>query len=335
MSFTNDEDSTQLNRASTHDGGLYDPAVHDNQIVAMYETDAQAQAAHDTLLKHGIAASSIRIVSESSGTGTTASTSDDEGIWGAIKSMFAPDEDRTAYSHAVGRGHAMLIVTPEMGTDRQSIVQALESTDPVDFDAKLEEWRQAGYDTTAPHDEYRASMTSGMVYPRSPTIDATPSGNTAAAPAIAVAGTGAVSGESDRDTLKVIQERLRVGKRETSAGAVRIRSYVVERPVEEQVRLRQEHVSVERHAVDRAATPADMVAFQERTIEARATSEEAVVSKEARVVEEIGLQKNASERVETVRDTVRETKVDIEGDGKVTPAATDGAGTSGTNAPRR
>ena len=55
-----------------------------------------------------------------------------------------------------------------------------------------------------------------------------------------------------------------------------------------------------------------MAAFQERTIEARATSEEAVVSKEARVVEEIALHKQASDRTETVRDTVRETKVDVD-----------------------
>ena len=73
-------------------------------------------------------------------------------------------------------------------------------------------------------------------------------------------------------------------------------------------------MQVERHPVDRAATAADLAAFQERTIEARATSEEAVIGKETRVVEEIGLRKESSDRTETVRDTVRETKVDLEED---------------------
>ena len=36
------------------------------------------------------------------------------------------------------------------------------------------------------------------------------------------------------------------------------------------------------------------------------------MGKEARVVEEIGIRKEAADRTETVRDTVRETKVDVE-----------------------
>ena len=119
-----------------------------------------------------------------------------------------------------------------------------------------------------------------------------------------------------------MEERLRVGKREVAGGAVRVRSYVVERPVEEQVRLHEERVSVERRPVDRAVTGADAAAFQERTIEARATSEEAVVGKEARVVEEIGIRKEASDRTETVRDTVRSTKVEVEDGTKTAPGAT-------------
>ena len=94
-----------------------------------------------------------------------------------------------------------------------------------------------------------------------------------------------------------------------------------------------------------------MAAFQERTIEARATSEEAVVSKEARVVEEIGLKKEATDRVETVRDKLRKTEVEIEGDAAsrtgslpgatstggtaANPNATPGATSSGMNAPRK
>lgn len=38
-------------------------------------------------------------------------------------------------------------------------------------------------------------------------------------------------------------------------------------PVDEQVELRQEHVSIERRPVDRELAPGD-VAFEERTIEA-------------------------------------------------------------------
>lgn len=371
MSFTNN-DPDRLNQSSAHDTNLYDPKLHDNQIVAMYDTDAQARTAHETLVKHGIDAGSIRVVSSTTDAGTLGGTNAedaDSGVWGAIKSMFVPDDDRSAYSHAVGRGHAMLIVTPTSTADRSKVIHALESTDPVDFDAKLEEWRQAGYDTSTPHAGY-TSATGRMTDERSPTVGTSAgksasNGMGAAANTTPVAATATstpatattnpatattkqppatattkqpmaagLTGSND-ETLKVMQERLRVGKREVAAGAVRVRSYVVERPVEEQVQLREEHVSIERNKVDRAANPADMAAFQERVIEARATSEEAVVSKEARVVEEIGLHKDVNQRTETVKDTLRETKVEIEGDGKDGKVANTGTTTGGVNPPRR
>ncbi len=46
--------------------------------------------------------------------------------------------------------------------------------------------------------------------------------------------------------------------------------------------------------------------------EATERHEEAVVSKEARVTEEITLEKDKRDRTETVRDTVRHTEVEIE-----------------------
>ena len=289
-----------LNDAAAHDTGLYDPARHDNQIVAMYETDVQARSARDALIAKNVPESAIRIVARGSDTGSVGGVNaedSDSGVWGAIRSMFVPDDDRTAYTHAVGRGHAMLVVTPMTGgVSREVIIQTLENSNPVDFDAKLEEWRQAGYDTSTPHTDYATASTTTAT-----------TAKTAAPP---VAGTMG----KDTDTIKVMEERLRVGKREVAQGAVRIRSYVVERPVEEQVTLHEEHVSVDRRPVDRAVEPGDLAAFQERTIEARATSEEAVMSKDARVIEEIGLHKTSSDRTETIRDTVRKTEVEIEGD---------------------
>ena len=338
MSYTNDRDSVALNQAAAHDTSLYDEGRHDNQIVAMYDTDAEARAAREKLLAQGVPDSSLHVVSRDSGTSTLGGVNAedrDEGVWGALKSLFVPDDDRSAYSHAVGRGHAMLVVVPSAGTDRTALVHALEATNPVDFDARLEEWRQAGYSTAEPHADYAAMapLTSGHTvagseteYPTPPATATPIAGSTAAVPSglgvreTTQAGTD-VTARGDDDTIKVFEERLRIGKREVNAGAVRIRSYIVERPVEEQVSLHSETVQVERRPVDRAATAADMAAFQERTIEAQASSEEAVVSKDARVVEEIGLKKTASDRVETIRDTVRKTEVEIE-DGKTIDPAT-------------
>lgn len=119
---------------------------------------------------------------------------------------------------------------------------------------------------------------------------------------------------SDREeTIPVIEENLEVGKKviETKGG-VRVQSRVTETPVREEVHLREEHVNVERHAVDRPATAADTAeAFRERTIEMREHAEKPVVAKTARVVEEISVGKTATSRTEEITDTVRRTDVDV------------------------
>ncbi|MDQ3255198.1 MAG: YsnF/AvaK domain-containing protein [Acidobacteriota bacterium] len=112
--------------------------------------------------------------------------------------------------------------------------------------------------------------------------------------------------------IPIMEEQLQVGKRQVERGGVRIYSHVTERPVEAEVRLREEHVHVERRPVDRSVSDADMAAFKEGVIEVTETSEEAVVSKQARVVEEVVVGKDVRERSETVRDTVRRTDVDVE-----------------------
>jgi uncharacterized protein (TIGR02271 family) len=114
------------------------------------------------------------------------------------------------------------------------------------------------------------------------------------------------------DTIEVVEENIQVGKRAVETGGVRVTSHVREVPVEEEVHLRQEHVEVERRPVNRPATDADFNTFKEGTIEVRETQEEAVVAKDARVVEEIRVRKDVDERTETVHDTVRRTEVDVE-----------------------
>ncbi len=127
-------------------------------------------------------------------------------------------------------------------------------------------------------------------------------------PVAAIAQTGL---QTDEASIPVVEEDLVVGKRTVDQGGVRLYRRIVEIPVEESVQLREEHVNVDRIAVDRPVTNADL-AFQDRTVELTETAEEVVVAKEARVVEEIVLSKDATSHVETVHDTVRHTEVEIE-----------------------
>ena len=133
-----------------------------------------------------------------------------------------------------------------------------------------------------------------------------------AAPAAATRKTtGTESG-----TIPVIEEQLEVGKRQVETGTVQVTSHLVETPVNEQVTLREEHANVERRPVERTATEADLAAFKEEVIEVRETAEKAVVSKNARVVEEVVVGKTATTSTQQVSDTVRNTVVEVEREGQ-------------------
>jgi uncharacterized protein (TIGR02271 family) len=110
--------------------------------------------------------------------------------------------------------------------------------------------------------------------------------------------------------IPVVEEELTIGKRQVRRGGVRIYTTVTETPVEESVTLREEHVEVTRRPANRDATASDLTA-SETPIEVTETAEEAVVSKQAKVVEEVVVNKTDTERIETVRDTVRRKDVDV------------------------
>jgi len=139
--------------------------------------------------------------------------------------------------------------------------------------------------------------------------------------------------------IPIVEEELRVGKREVETGGVRVNTRVEETPVNEQVTLREENVDVHRRPVDRPVSDSDINNFQEGTFEVRERAEEAIVDKQARVVEEVHVKKNVEQHAENIQDTVRRTDVDVEQlGGERTVGSTDanytGTGynqTSGTN----
>ena len=117
---------------------------------------------------------------------------------------------------------------------------------------------------------------------------------------------------SERDeVIPLAKEELAVGKREVER-RYRVRTHVVEQPVEAQVSLRDERVTIERRPA--AATTAAPVEGEsaERDVEIIERHEEPVVAKTSRASEEVVVHKEARDRVETVRDRLRETKVDVE-----------------------
>lgn len=123
---------------------------------------------------------------------------------------------------------------------------------------------------------------------------------------------GEMLNEQRSTAIPVVQEDLQVGKREVQRGGVRVFSRVVETPVNESVNLREEHVNVERRPVDQPISPSDSTAFKEQSIEMRETAEEPLIQKTARVVEEVLVGKEVTQRQQNISDSVRHTEVQVE-----------------------
>lgn len=283
-----------------------------NTVIGVYDNFSEAQAAVNALTASGLSPANVHLSPEQdSPTARTSvlSRSDEDEGWGIgkfFRSMFGSDEPESShtdvYHEAVRRGSYLVTVDADSDEQRDKATDILNRFNPVDIDERSSQWRTQGWSKY----DRNANVFSDDEIKRERGLYAT-----AARPGSSAVGTRGkdVTGET---RLPVVEEELRVGKRVVQRGGVRIYQRMTERPVEETVRLREENVHVERHPVDKEATQADLEAFKEGSMELRETAEEPVVSKTARVVEEVVIGKDVKERDEKVKGKVRRTDVDVE-----------------------
>ncbi len=257
-------------------------------VVGLFENDSDAQRAAEQLASAGISRSNVDVTrgggsSTQSMSGTQSMNSDrsndnENGVTRFFKNLFGDDNDKAdRYSRVGNSGYSIVTVHAQSSEEAERAADLLDDCGAVNVDEHSSQF--SGIDA-------RQNMSNDL---------------------------GSDNLRSDNDqTISRVEEELQVGKREVETGGVRVRSRIVERPVEETLRLREEHVRVERQDVNRPLSESDRTAFQDRDIELTERAEVPVVNKEARVVEEIKISKDVDERNETIRDTVRNTEVDID-----------------------
>jgi stress response protein YsnF len=119
----------------------------------------------------------------------------------------------------------------------------------------------------------------------------------------------------EEERIPIVEEELRVGKREVVQGRATVHSRMEEVPVRQRVELLEEELQVENRPVNRRLTEEEVARsglLQDRVVQFAAMREEALVSKEPFVREEVVVRKQVTQRVEEVRDTVRRTEVETE-----------------------
>lgn len=262
-------------------------------ITAMFDDREDAEEASRELSALGIGTNDVTIHDQQSVGGSSGLTTPGQsqgGLWDSFKSLFTDDHD--TYAEGIRRGGYLLTARVDDNLADQAI-DILDDEGTVDLDERSNAWRNEGWTGGA-------STTAASAYGDDTTRE---------------------------QSIPIVEEQLQVGKREVSRGGVRVRSYIVETPVHEQVSLREEHVEVERRPY--SGTDNDAAALlQERTIEVSETAEEAVVGKTAHVREEVVIGKTVENRVEQIDDTVRRTEVDVERTGGETRTGYDAGTTS-------
>jgi uncharacterized protein (TIGR02271 family) len=262
-------------------------------VTALFDKREDALKAVEELVRAGIPRTAVRVTPDKDVTAGSTITAydasrDEKGFWATLADFFMPDDDRYTYAEAMNRGSILVTVTVD-GAQADLAEDILEQHGTVNLAEREESWRKTGW-----------SGYAGAVKP----------GN-AATGASRTAASSTRNVKAGEQVLPEVEERLRVGKRQVNSGRVKVRSYVIETPVTEQVNLHSETVHVERRPANRPVAAGDE-AFRERTIEATATSEEAVIAKEARVTGEVVVKKDAKDRAKTVTETVRSTRVEVE-----------------------
>ena len=283
-------------------------------VTSLFQSETQASAVVRRLEEAGVASREICVFTQrgsnqESGSGYDNESSGPDQVADYLERNGVPRSDARAFAEGVRRGHAIVVVRcDDQEVDR--VVSILDGNDTLDLDERQTSWRSEGWTgQDAGPIGAAGSTTTGMT---------TGLGGVGSTETGSMRSDGARSGRSaasDREeVIPIAEEELHVSKRDVNRGRVRIHSHVVEKPVAEQVTLRDETVDVERRPVSAEYRTGSLSRdpFQERTVEVDERDEEAVVSKEARVKEELVVRKDVEQRTEPVSDTVRRTEVDVE-----------------------
>ena len=258
-----------------------------NQTVAgIFNTTTEANKAVQQLSAAGFERDFVDMSHAVPGTGPASTTGakagqdDHDSIGGFFSSLFGGDNDEArTYADVARSGHSVMTMHVDTAEQAHRAADILDNAGALDVNSKAAEYGVAN-NYTANKNQTKQNQTK--------------------------------QDQADGMKAEVIEEKLNVGKRTEQTGGVRLRSRIVKKPVEANVRLREEHVTVQRTPVNRPATDADFKTFKEGDVTVTESAERAVVAKEAHVVEKVSLGKSVTERDETIHETVRNTEVDVE-----------------------
>ena len=251
------------------------------KIVTLYDTIEHAEAARRNLESAGFSAKDISLITRKT-LASPAETLFDLGLWHRLFGHEIQKHEAAVYGRTVESGGAVLTVrVAENETAKATAI--LNAHNAVDVQNRA----------------VRTGLIAAEPVPTAAAVEPKP--------ATRAAGGGVVGEE----VISLAEERMDVGKRLVQEGTTRIRRFVTEAPVEAQVTLHEEHVKV----IRRASADPDFIKnidWTDKTLEVVDMVEEPVITKSAHIAEEVVIRKEATDRIQTVKDKVRRQEVKVE-----------------------
>lgn len=112
---------------------FYDPARHDSHVIALFDDEASAAQAKAVVVAAGVPEGQTAIMADGAAL--------HDGVRHPVQDLFVPEDDYHDFHHALGRGHALLIVNPGSATAREAAIWALEQSAPLDLEQHGRRWR--------------------------------------------------------------------------------------------------------------------------------------------------------------------------------------------------
>lgn len=250
------------------------------KIVAFYDREGKAREAASALQRSGFVSNDINVLN---GDSFSEKDARDGTVWQRLFGRSVSDQESALCRRTIDSGGAVLTLrTPDTEVDRA--MKILNVHGPMNL-------HDRSASTTA-----QASTSTSVSMP-----------------------TDTSRIESGEEVIRLAEEQVEVGKRQVTTGKSRVRRFVTEKPVQQQVTLHEEHCEVARREVTDPKLAKD-IDWKDRVIEVVETSEQPVVTKTARIAEEVVIRRRGSDHVETIRDTVRRQQLDVE---RVADATTD------------
>ena len=223
-------------------------------LTAFFDSQADAEEAVARLRALGLGDTEVRMTGGEDYQNRSYSDND-RGFWESISDFFFPPEDQATYAEGLRRGGYLVTVSSIPESQYDQVLDILDDEGSVDIDERAESWRSEGWSGAS-------GVTGGVA-------DASDIGSLSESTREACSGaTSSMASDASRtselgddEVIPVVQEQLRVGKRDVNLGRVRVRSYVVEQPVKEDVTLREERVEIERSL---SASDGDVPAILDR-----------------------------------------------------------------------